>query len=76
MNRKPYHRTKQRIAQSASGARTLQDAARRLALRCGLLQPGQRCSLYGDGALWTLRIQNGPVYAIDLTIQDFHEVTP
>jgi len=71
MTRRAYHRSAQRDAQRASGARTPRDAARRLALRCGLLQPRQRAILTGGGSSWLLLAPDGQAWRLDLQLQDF-----
>jgi hypothetical protein len=68
--RKPYHVPRQRLRRSASGARNPRDAARRLALRCGLLDDGQRAHLTGGPARWLL-VAPGGCWRLDLTVQDY-----
>ena len=62
----------QRAARAASGARSLKDAAKRLALRCGLLQPRQRYTLQGSGSAWVLHVHaTGQQWNLNLLTQDY-----
>jgi hypothetical protein len=73
--RRSYHRSREREAQTASRASSPEDAARRLALRCGLLEPRQRHTLTGEGAAWMLELQaSGRRWRLDLRTQEFEEI--
>lgn len=72
--RKPYHRTAQRVAQGHSGAASVEDAVRRLGLRCGLVQPGQRAQVVRDvdGVRWLLTC-GGTTWRVDMALQDYED---
>jgi hypothetical protein len=71
LTRKAYHRDPARNRTSASRARSPRDAARRLALRCGLLQTGQRAHLTRAGSRWLLLTPDGQAWRLDLRAQDY-----
>lgn len=72
MIRKPYHRSRERMALAHAGSATAEDAVRRLALRCGLMLPGERgrVTALDEPGVYELRAGSAR-WRIDMGTQDF-----
>lgn len=75
MERKPYHRSRSRMRNAAGGAGTPTQAVRRLALRCGLVAPGERTQVrrLDTGTYLLTHTATGRRWRVDLLTQDYTE---